>query len=102
MTGATLYSGSEFGAQYDAWLAAQNAAAANDFPDYFERINGSNAGSTLYGGSDFAGQYGAWLAAQNAAVANDFPDYFQRINGSNAVTSPFVDGRISAQHRLPQ
>jgi hypothetical protein len=120
---ATPYGGSDFGAQYAAWLAAQNALAA-DFPDYFERIHVSNvpagqidpsligfpgyweklAGnlSTPYSGSDFAGQYAAWLKAQNAAIAADFPDYFERINGLNGVAAPFVDGRISNHLRLAQ
>ncbi len=96
---ATPYGGSDFGAQYAAWLAAQNALAA-DFPDYFERIDRSLV--TPYGGSDFAGQYAAWLKAQNAAIAADFPDYFQRINGSNGAAAPIVDGRISNQLRLAQ
>lgn len=42
---ATPYGGSDFAAQYEAWLKAQNAAAAASFPDYFQRINGSNAGT---------------------------------------------------------
>jgi hypothetical protein len=118
---ATPYGGSEFGAQYAAWLAAQNALAA-DFPDYFERMPVSNvpagqidpnligfpgyweglAGnlSTPYSGSDFEGQYAAWLKAQNAAIAADFPDYFQRIDGSTGATAPISDGRISTQLRL--
>ena len=120
---ATPYGGSDFGAQYAAWLAAQNALAA-DFPDYFERIHVSNvpagridpnligfpgyweslAGnlSTPYSGSDFAGQYAAWLKAQNAAIAADFPDYFERINGLAGVAAPVVDGRISNQLRHAQ
>ncbi len=120
---ATPYSGSDFGAQYAAWLAAQNALAA-DFPDYFQRLPASAASvgridpsligfpgywdalagnlSTPYSGSDFAGQYAAWLKAQNAAIAADFPDYFQRINGLNGVAAPVVDGRISHQLRLAQ
>jgi hypothetical protein len=36
------YAGSDFAAQYAAWLAARNAALAADFPDYFERIDHSN------------------------------------------------------------
>ncbi len=94
---STPYGGSEFGAQYAAWLAAQNAIAA-DFPDYFQRLDG--ALTTPYGGSDFAEQYEAWQKAQAAAIAADFPDYFQRITGHVGTVAPVVDSRISNQLRL--
>ena len=42
------YVGSEFAAQYQAWLKGQQAAAAASFPDYFQRIGGSNAGASRF------------------------------------------------------
>ena len=118
---STPYGGSDFAAQYAAWLKAKNAAMAADFPDYFERTRVSNAPagqidpnligfpayweelagnlSTPYGGSDFAAQYAAWLKGQNAALAADFPDYFERINVTTAPSDGVVDGRISIQLR---
>ena len=101
-TGLTSqYGGSEFGAEYDAWMKGQQAAiAATKDADAFVSL--ATGLTSRYGGSEYAAQYQAWLKGQQAAVAASFPDYFQRINGSNAAASPFVDGPISTQHRLPQ
>ena len=45
---ATPYGGSDFAGQYAAWLKGQQAAMANEFPDYFQRLNGSNAGTSRF------------------------------------------------------
>lgn len=101
-TGLTSqYGGSEFGAEYDAWMKGQQAAIAAT-KDADASVSLATGLTSRYGGSEYAAQYQAWLKGQQAAVAASFPDYFQRINGSNAAASPFVDGPISTQHRLPQ
>jgi hypothetical protein len=35
---ASTYGGSEFAGQYEAWLKGQQAAMANSFPDYWQRL----------------------------------------------------------------
>jgi hypothetical protein len=74
-----------FAAQYDRWLAGQQAAAiaaqrAITIADPKETgASIALPGAAAYGGSDFAGQYEVWAKAQSMAAGSDFPDLYQRL-----------------------
>jgi hypothetical protein len=82
-----------FAAQYDRWLAGQQAAAiaaqrAITIADPKETgASIALPGAAAYGGSDFAGQYEVWAKAQSMAAGSDFPDLYQRLMAVKAAAA---------------
>jgi hypothetical protein len=69
-----------FSAQYERWVATQEAARHGAAIAATKDADASLVLpiNTPYSGTDFAGKYAAWLKAQAAAADASFPDYFQR------------------------
>jgi len=97
-TAATAGVDGRFAAQYEQWVAIQEAArhgaeiAATKDADasIVLPIN------TPYSGTDFAGQYEMWLKAQSMALGSDFPDLYQR--SLAPVNRPYTGSDFAGQY----